>query len=1068
VKTSSSFLAAISTFEKSGRTEEKIEKTAYGKNRIGVHLSRTGDVLDALDTDEASFVDVQSIRSAFEPSVTSPDVLDEDDDNASVKDLRELYEESTEGIAVENGISRARAMFEAKKSTTKRFEGANSSLKEVFSKFETKPVRPVLRHLRTNKEVSEKDHKRSDAIEKDQDNVAKKGPGSFVTLSVADRIRAFGGHGNTVKPLPFHRKGVIGAKTTPPLPPQPLSPPDLVRNMDADGIDQMKPSNEREKTKGAINSSFHDNLKLFSGKKQKEEQAKVVASSVFRERENSLAPTRRHSEPRQSPEKPNEISIIRKERKNPTVPTIHRFDTDPRQSSEMPNVISITRKERGIATEPTARYSGPDHRRSPDNPNIIAGKYDITAGNREYSSSNPNSDPVVLRPVPVKHVLSNTVAIRPVAVRPTIANTVTTLGSQGTGSRSADRVLPFWGDTGQEHDRKDKDQVSSSRGIIDTTLPFHHTGNPPRGSPAMSPRLLPQMSPRLLQPIDVHYTEEKQPAPSAKKPPLHNAVSTSKPLGPESDQASVGSGSEFSDGVTLDISIAEVSNLTNPTALISKTDDKSVATVEEEDEDDELEVVEKEEQPSEASSKDADPIEMEAKRSEASSTQTSEAAAPLIAKAMRLRPMSDDLSADSFFAGEAFLSKHWSEKSGWDLGLRGSDRSSVRNKASSGYAPSIEEVEEEEEEEKKEEEAGQDEINDGWDLRWVESSFPVKESSAGDMFDFESAWQPFPPDPFALNALSSKGSDANVSMTSRSTTPTRKNTSRPLTHQDKFHIATLTTVASLPSQSYSSRPLEYTDALRQVTSANFDLLHAEDWAQSVQHQDELHSSTMANSTDFPLQSYASRPFVNGDKHRPGTSANFASFNADDWSQSVPTSRSMPSHSPLATQSRPSSLGTGSVFGRTHPRSQDPTWKRRAGIMTSQARPDYPAVSMPTSDYGRPPVQSLPQASPPPPPEDSPSPQNEGWNTFSRINRSMGRYGAQHAALIARLRSLKEARMRRARASAAYNRKSPSPLYSPNDQLSHHTYPLPDDEHSHSTMSSTKFGGKTFSAALEVD
>ncbi len=103
--------------------------------------------------------------------------------------------------------------------------------------------------------------------------------------------------------------------------------------------------------------------------------------------------------------------------------------------------------------------------------------------------------------------------------------------------------------------------------------------------------------------------------------------------------------------------------------------------------------------------------------------------------------------------------------------MRGSERLSGRTKESSGYAPSIKEGEEDEEE-KKEEEPGQDDVKDkskdGWDLHWVESSFPVKETSAGDMFDFDSGWQPFPPDTFAPNAISSKGSDANFSVSSRS------------------------------------------------------------------------------------------------------------------------------------------------------------------------------------------------------------------------------------------------------------------------------------------------------------
>ena len=61
------------------------------------------------------------------------------------------------------------------------------------------------------------------------------------------------------------------------------------------------------------------------------------------------------------------------------------------------------------------------------------------------------------------------------------------------------------------------------------------------------------------------------------------------------------------------------------------------------------------------------------------------------------------------------------------------------------------------------------------------------------------------------------------------------------------------------------------------------------------------------------------------------------------------------------------------------------------------------------------------------------------------------YGPKHAALLARLRSLKEARLRRA--SAGFGR----PIYS-----------SVEDEHSCSTKSSTRFGGSTFLASLDVE
>jgi hypothetical protein len=136
------------------------------------------------------------------------------------------------------------------------------TLKEVFTKFEAKPSRSVSRHVRTNKEGVEKDHKPSDTIAKDQDSAAKGGPGSFVTLSVAE--------GNIVKPLPFPRKCGIGKN--PPLPPQ---------------------------AKVVASFLFQERIGLFAGRTR-------------RETETTSAPTRCHSklEPRQPPVKAKVICII--------------------------------------------------------------------------------------------------------------------------------------------------------------------------------------------------------------------------------------------------------------------------------------------------------------------------------------------------------------------------------------------------------------------------------------------------------------------------------------------------------------------------------------------------------------------------------------------------------------------------------------------------------------------------------------------------------------------------------------------------------------------------------------
>jgi hypothetical protein len=169
------------------------------------------------------------------------------------------------------------------------------------------------------------------------------------------------------------------------------------------------------------------------------------------------------------------------------------------------------------------------------------------------------------------------------------------------------------------------------------------------------------------------------------------------------------SDSEFSDGVTLDLSIAEVSNLTTPTALMSRTGtDRSVCG-----------------ESSDPSSKSIDVIEVEAKRSEASSSQPSEAAAPLLARALGLNPKSDELSANSFFAKRALIANHWSKTSSLD---------------STGKPAEVRRVEDEQETK----ESSDDSFNAGWDLTRIESSFPLTEStSADDIFDFESEWKPF-------------------------------------------------------------------------------------------------------------------------------------------------------------------------------------------------------------------------------------------------------------------------------------------------------------------------------------
>jgi len=196
--------------------------------------------------------------------------------------------------------------------------------------------------------------------------------------------------------------------------------------------------------------------------------------------------------------------------------------------------------------------------------------------------------------------------------------------------------------------------------------------------------------------------------------------------------------SSVSDGVTLDVSVADVSCLTTPTALLSGGNDLRA----------------RQDTQSVNSDKGMDLLDSEARRSEASSSQTSEAAAPLIAKIMKLKPMSDDVSSDSFFVARAQIASHWGATSGWgdipELVPRPVQQDATDRSIS-------------------------DSISAGWDVTKVETSFPVTIPVASSS-DFESPWNLFPS---AESPVFVYETHSNASLGfCRSKTPTRGNSSR--------------------------------------------------------------------------------------------------------------------------------------------------------------------------------------------------------------------------------------------------------------------------------------------------
>jgi hypothetical protein len=402
--------------------------------------------------------------------------------------------------------------------------------------------------------------------------------------------------------------------------------------------------------------------------------------------------------------------------------------------------------------------------------------------------------------------------------------------------------------------------------------------------------------------------------------PLKNSQT---PLPSGESEHSDGDESEYSDGVTLDMSIAEVSNLTIPTALISKTGERSHASDDGRRTTGPVSVDD-----DRSGARSIDLIEAEAKKSEASSSQTSEAAAPLIAKALRY--LSDDKSTDTgslFFRSRAQIASNTSD---WDNGLR------PTRKLSSQLAA----VTPDEEKKSAEDEFLLKDKDFGWDMEQVESLFPVKDKTTANenIFDFDSHWQAFPSDTRQSGVVDPffdlpPPMDDVLLHPSRSKTPTRRNTSR----RGRM-VPSAPVQASSESAMYAADMIVDPPKTHRVTSA-------------------------------PIHNFLNEDLI----HHPLPPTSYASSHANAHVSNTSSKSIRASHNSL--------------------------------------------TALPTSS----------------------------------TNTTL--YGPKHAALLARLRSLKEHRLRRA---AMLHNASFSPL---TEQ---------DEEASCSTKSSTGFGGSTFQASLVLD
>lgn len=1082
----------------------------------------SGETFGSPAIDDTS-IDMQSIRSAFESAHGSVDKFaaaaaaedyyyDDDDDTASVKSLKEMYETGTPKEE-ESEVSKFRAMFEAKgRPTPKPFEGGTSELQEVFSKFQRhskpaakfKSLRQAERGNLVKPDVQEAEKEEAN----DDADIAPKPAASKQTLSVADRIKAFGGQSGTDKAATPSRVLATGIST-----PNRVgtgssgvaarwlkgdTPQRIALRSDIVKGDEKKRSNgSLEQQHGTPKSvaTTHVRTTPVSGRAKlvpgasrvlskwqglgaqkdthiQEETAKPLvlpegggktgtrpsqwmqkpAPQTHRPRTPNSAPRDAGALPFQSSNPIPRASppLFQKPRASPTTLEESRIGlhTSPvpfRQQyappRAQPRVVEVSADESHIEQELAAITSTVALENKDISADYSERKLEwfqrASTEAKEMQSREIRRTASPLTPSRVKDRIrlfteSNSTMAGVRKPVPTPVNFSADLMKQKTPPTTPERRMIFSRVTRDPLVRdavsEEKHRQSRESGAHEFSNPqahgSEHTSQPPTGKhqanhasivhrveqepaslkapygKALARGITPPARPPA--PIGVPTTsysiENKMNDTYDQEDTIQTLDGTSarQSAGQDIYRTSSASGSDFSDGVTLDMSIAEVSNLTVPTALISRHGERSVATVEEEDY-------------SEESSKVL--ADVETKPSEASSSQPSEALVPLINKTLRQR--SDDRSmGDSFFEGRVLAAKSWGKTSGWD--------SSHRNAAK---------------ELKKSEEA-KDDSGAGWDAARIEETFPVTPSNAGDIFEFESEWSPFsgeqPGDDLFMPAEEKKTED----LISRSTTPTRSNTARQAMDDlnRKYLLRSEHTepqAFAWQDDSVSPRPSRASLAWqRNDIASGLGDLPAPSSSFDAENPPAIRTISSFESVERLSRSHLAHHTVN--RVSDGVDIVLPPRTGD---RDVRVLYDPPTIHHVQQYPEMENKGS-SFFGRTHPQRSDPTWEK----------PSHPSFDPTLPDPLAMPIPVPPQAASWKPPSSGRS---------NPMTASMQRYGAQHAALLARLKALKEARLRRA--NAIYARTTS-------------VFPrqVEFDDYSLSTKSSTQFGGSHFKESLKVD
>lgn len=977
--------------EPTSRDKKFVERN--GPSSLTAKFARVSGLSDSLDFDQRS-VDVKSIRSAFESSL-SPVCDDDDDDTASVKSLRERFECPANGVQVENGIAKVRALFDVKKApTAKRFEAGSSQLKETFSKFEASSTNHRL-SATTKKEiargVSRSLPRGRGLVVGINPRPARKEPAAIdlpseamPPVSVADRIRAFGGKqvvhigelvdsrvkAMTTEEGPDHLHKKSNNPLTESFGTGQCSPKQKTPTWRALSEMAFKCGPVKEATTAF---PFDENECLVDDDREKNSEETFVwhnphaistsagqvqlgnpdLSSETKLCHQGLDGVQDTQKSPVSTQRTNATTIkekILKQTLHPksSVPAksvdIRKRVTNPSWLAQREKILSRTHRRNSVAVTPNELNKGSGALKAPDvsprgckDVNATSAQNTILVDTsieknattsvaqlkREYCSPvveheisrnltkseskkqyllrrtrpvhgalhSVNTSSRSAKPCPrgdpqrtteansavlqrAEHIIISLAARDLVTLRRQDEETMETTPAESFRNHRHDPLkqtatpLQVYSSPKQDPNhllRSFSEQVTANcgDGRVLKERPVVLDERPAVVKPvARKPYVRPVPMKAVLKPIPIIPFAGTPPDLSASRHGNTNrklvevgvhrfvpgvadvdhdklalprlvdnilAPLLTEDLGDSED-------SEFSDGVTLDLSIADVSNLTNPTALRCTVSDDG----------EQIQSVESEHSSGERS-KAKSICEAEAKRSEASSSQTSEAATPLIAKAMRTFPFSDEVSTDSFFRTRVVIAKkHWkdslsqtseaaapliaksmrtiplSDEVSTDSFFRA--RSFTARKQWNGssdlantmgesqYAATDPKVAGVVHEGNIKDDLTLAEGKDGfWDMRLVEFLFPVQSESPDEkMWGMVDQWQPFSSEsdraayPKTGRVGAIRGDEPHAAP-SGSRTPTRGNMSRSTGASATVHIPTLNDVDAVPRSSYPLR-----------------------------------------------------------------------------------------------------------------------------------------------------------------------------------------------------------------------------------------------------------------------